>query len=75
MRNITITVDDETYERALIAAAALNTSVPALVEAYVRQLAMPPAEVERLKHQEREIRKRITDFTASSRLPREVVHF
>lgn len=33
MRRIRISVDDDTYERARVAAAALNTSVSALVKA------------------------------------------
>jgi len=74
MRNITVSVDDETYLRARIAAAAQDTSVSALVRTYLQQLASQETETERLKRQEGEIRSRITDFTASSRLSREDVH-
>lgn len=74
MRNITVSVDDETYLRARIAAAAQDTSVSALVRIYLQQLASQETETERLKRQELEIRNRITDFTASSRLSREDVH-
>ncbi len=74
MRNITVSVDDETYKRARIAAAALDTSVSALVKTYLQQLASPESESERLRRQEREIRSRIVDFTASSRLSREDTH-
>ena len=74
MRNITVSVDDETYKRARIAAAALDTSVSSLVKAYLQQLASVETETERLKRQEREIRSRIADFTASSRLSREDAH-
>lgn len=72
MRNITITVDDDTYERALAAAAERDTSVSALVKAYVEQLASQ--ETERLRHQEREIRSCIEAFSASDKLPREELH-
>jgi hypothetical protein len=74
MRNITVTVDDDVYRRARIAAAALDTSVSALVKVYLQQLAATETETERLKRQEREIRSKIVDFTASSRLRREDTH-
>ena len=74
MRNITVSVDDETYKRARIAAAALDTSLSALVKTYLQHLASQETEPERLKRQEREIRSRIADFTASSRLSREEIH-
>ena len=70
MRNITVTVDDECYRRARIAAAERDTSVSALVKAYLEQLASQKSEPERLKRQEREIRNQITAFTASNRLSR-----
>lgn len=74
MRNITVTVDDETYKRARIAAAALDTSVSALVKRYLQELASSETESERLKRQEREIRNQIKEFTASTRLSREDAH-
>ena len=74
MRNITVALDDEVYRRARIAAAALDTSVSALVKSYLQQLAAMETETERLKRQECEIRNKIADFTASSRLPREDTH-
>lgn len=74
MRNITVSVDDETYRRARIAAASLDTSVSALVRAYLEQLATAETENERLKRLEREIRSRISDFTASSSLSRDELH-
>jgi hypothetical protein len=67
-------VDDETYKRARIAAAERDTSVSALVKAYLEQLASHETETERLKRQEREIRSRIADFSASSRLSRQDAH-
>ena len=39
MRNITVSVDDETYRRSRIQAAELDTSVSALVRGYLRTLA------------------------------------
>ena len=39
MRNITVSVDEETHRRARIRAAELDTSVSALVRTYLRSLA------------------------------------
>ena len=74
MRNITVAVDDETYRRARVAAAERDTSVSALVKAYLEQLASHETEIERLKRQEREIRSQIAAFTAADRLSREDLH-
>ena len=74
MRNITVSVDDDTYRRARIAAAELDTSVSALVKAYLEQLSKRESESERLKRREREIRSKILDFIASDRLSRDELH-
>ena len=74
MRNITVTVDDDTCKRARIAAAERDASVSALVKAYLEQLASHKTETERLKRQEREIRSRIEAFSASDEIPREQLH-
>ena len=74
MRNITVALDDDTYKRARIAAAERDTSVSALVKAYLEQLASLETETERLKRQEREIMSRIAEFNASDRLSREDLH-
>lgn len=42
MRNITVSVDEETHRRARILAAALDTSVSALVREYLRALMEKP---------------------------------
>lgn len=41
MKNITLSVDEETYRLARIAAAERNTSVSALVRNYLRGFAQP----------------------------------
>lgn len=74
MRNITVAVDDDVYRRARIAAAERDTSLSALVKVYLEQLASQETESERLRHQEREIRSQIANFSASNRLSREDVH-
>ena len=74
MRNITVSVDDETYKRARVAAAERDTSVSALVKAYLEHLASHETEIERLKRKEREIRSQISAFSAADRLSREDLH-
>ena len=74
MRNITVSVDDDTYKRARVAAAERDTSLSALVNAYPEQLAAQETETERLKRQEREIRGGIAQFNASDRLTRDELH-
>lgn len=74
MRNITVSVNDDTYLRARVAAAELDTSVSALVKAYLDQLTTVETETERLKRQEREIRAQITAFTAADGVSRDELH-
>ena len=74
MKNIAVSLDDETYRRARMIAAQRDTSVSALVKRFLRDLASGESETERLKRQERELRERITDFDASDRLSRDDVY-
>ena len=74
MKNLTVSVDDETYRRARVKAAERDTSLSALVKEFLVQLALQETELERLKRQERELRAQIGTFRASDRLPREAIH-
>jgi plasmid stability protein len=74
MRNITVTVDDETYRKARVKAAERDTSVSALVKHFLTDLAAGESDLDRLKREERALRERITNFRASDRLPRDDVH-
>ena len=74
MKNITVSLDDESYRRARVIAAQRDTSVSALVKRFLLDLASGESETERLKRQERELRERITDFDASDRLSRDDAH-
>ena len=71
MKNITVSLDDETYRRARVVAAQRDTSVSALVKRFLLELASSESEFERLKRLEREARERVTDFSASENLPRD----
>lgn len=74
VKNITVTLDDETYRRARIRAAELETSVSALVKRYLVDLAGSETEFERLEKLERTLRDRVVAFRASDRLPRDEIH-
>jgi hypothetical protein len=74
VKNITVTVDDETYRRAHIKAAERDTSVSALVARFLTELAAGETDTERLKREEQALRERIGRFRAADRLPREDLH-
>jgi plasmid stability protein len=74
MKNITVTVDDETYRKARIKAAERGTSVSALVKGFLTELAVGESNPERLKRDERALRERIDTFRTGDRLPRKDVH-
>ncbi len=75
MKNITVSLDDESYRNARLKAAALDTSVSALVKRYLSELGAEETEFQRLKRLERELLTRIpADFRAADRLSRDEVH-
>ena len=74
MKNLTVSLDDETYRRARMIAAQRDTSVSALVRAFLVELTSGESRTERLKREERVLRERIVDFDASDRLSRDDVH-
>lgn len=74
VKNITVTVDDETYRRARLKAAERDTSVSALVKLALRDLASEESEIEHAKRRERELRDSIRSFSAAERLERSAVH-
>jgi hypothetical protein len=74
MKNIRVSIDDETYRRAHIRAAEQNTSVSALIKRFLIEFASGESDRERLKREERELRSRITSFRAGDRLSRDDAH-
>jgi plasmid stability protein len=74
MKNITVTVDDETYRKARIKAAEQDTSVSALVKHFLTELAAGENDTERLKREERALRECIKSFRAGDRVSREDLH-
>lgn len=81
MKNITVTIDDETYRKARIRAAEKSTSVSALVRDFLAGLDDEEGEAARfarLLQQQNELVDRIrathTGFSAADNLSREALH-
>ncbi|ALK08205.1 hypothetical protein BVIR_407 [Blastochloris viridis] len=75
MRNITVSVDDDTYRMARTRAASQDTSLSAVVRMFLADYATAAdSERERLKRLELAARAQITAFRAADRLDRDAVH-
>jgi plasmid stability protein len=74
MKNITVSLDDETYRRARIRAAEQDTSVSAMVKKFLVENVAGESETERLKKEEARIRDAIRSFRAGDRLSRGEAH-
>ena len=81
MKNITVTVDDETYRKARIKAAEKETSVSALVRSFLNRFAQGDVldpEFERLRRLQSEtltaIRSRGGGLRSADNLDRESLH-
>ena len=70
MKNLTVSLDEETYRRARIIAAERDTSLSALVKAYLTELGASESEAKRLEREERVLRAQINTFRAADRVPR-----
>jgi hypothetical protein len=74
VKNITVSVPDDVYRNARVAAARSDTSVSALVVAYLEQLSGRIDEFARLEALQREVQAGIGQFRAADRLSRDEVH-
>ena len=74
VKNITVSVPDDVYRNARVAAAQRDTSVSALVVAYLEQLSGRIDEFARLEALQHEIQAGIGQFRAADRLGRDEVH-
>jgi hypothetical protein len=74
VKNITVSIDDQTYRSARILAAERGTSVSALVKQFLANLTRGGDENERLKQAEALLREGITEFRAADRLSRDELH-
>ena len=67
-------MDDETYRQARAKAAERGTSLSALVRRFLVELVSEESADRGLERRERDLRARISNFSAGDRLPREDVH-
>ncbi len=74
MKNITVSVPDHVYRNARVAAAQCDTSLSALVVAYLEQMSGRMDEFARLEALQREVQAEIGHFRAADRLDRGEVH-
>jgi hypothetical protein len=83
VKNITVTVDDQTYRQARIKAAERDTSVSALVKSFLVGLSNGTegdghSEFARLAAEEQRLRERLfavgKGLRAADNLPREALH-
>lgn len=74
VKNLTVSVPDDVYRNARVAAAQRDTSVSALVVAYLEQLSGRMDEFARLETLQREVQSGIGVFRAADRLDRDEVH-
>ncbi|MDE2747040.1 MAG: hypothetical protein OXI41_13830 [Chloroflexota bacterium] len=85
MKEITVSVDDETYYRACLHAAELKTTIPALLSEYLREVTEPPAKtpeqeaanelrMRKLREVRDEIRRNNPNFRMSDNVPRDELY-
>ena len=74
VKNITVSVPDHVYRNARVAAAQRDTSLSALVVAYLERLSGWREEFARLEALQHEVQAEIGQFRAADRLGRDEVH-
>jgi hypothetical protein len=74
VKNITVSVPDDVYRAARVAAAQRDTSVSALVVGYLERLSGRMDEFARLEALQREVQSEISQFRAADRLGRDEAH-
>ncbi|HEY6320448.1 MAG TPA: hypothetical protein VJA16_02690 [Thermoanaerobaculia bacterium] len=74
MHNITVAVPEQTYRKAKIRAAELDTSVSALVRDFLEKVAQTESDFERRRRLQDEVLATVTRFRAGDRLSRDEAH-
>lgn len=74
MKNITVSIDDETHRRARIRAAELGTSLSAAVRDFLKVFAGEETDFDRRRRLQDETLASIKAFSAADRLARDDVH-
>jgi plasmid stability protein len=74
VRNVTVSLDDETYRRARVKAAERDTSLSALVRDFLISLGEEETDFEKRKRLQDEVLRSIVVFRANDRLSRDEAH-
>ncbi len=74
VKNITVSLSDDSYRRARVKAAERDTSVSALVREFLEALGEEESDFERRKRLQDEVLATIEDFRAGDRLTRAEAH-
>ena len=74
MKNVTVSLDDETHRRARVKAAEAGRSLSSLVRDYLNDLSADVSEFERLKLEEHRLRETKTGFRSPPIVDRETLH-
>lgn len=74
MKNVTVSLDDETYRQARRRAAQVDRSLSSVVREFLQQFGAEESTFDRLAREERELREQIGDFSGADRLSRDALH-
>jgi hypothetical protein len=74
VKNITVSVPEPVYRRARVRAAERDTSVSALVRAYLESLASEESDFERRRRLQDEVLSSVSRFRAGGRMRRDEAH-
>ena len=74
MKNITVSIDDETHHRARIRAAELGTTLSATVRDFLRSFAGQESNFQRRKRLQQQTLDTISAFRAGDRLGRDELY-
>jgi predicted CopG family antitoxin len=74
VKRITVSVPDDVYREARVAAAQRDTSLSAMVVEYLERLSGRMEEFARLEDRQHEVQAEIGQFRAASRLGRDEMH-
>ena len=74
MRNVTVSLDDDTYRRARVKAAERDTSLSALVRDFLIALGEEETDFERRKRLQDEVLRSVVAFRAQDRMSRDEAH-
>ncbi|HSG34826.1 MAG TPA: DUF6364 family protein [Sphingomonadaceae bacterium] len=77
MKNVTVSLDDDTYRNARVRAAEMGRSLSSLVREYLHELGSEESEFDRLHQEELKLREKLKEFAhfeASERLTRDEIY-